>query len=420
MTAPDLARTPLHERHLAAGATMAPFAGWSMPVKYTSDVAEHHAVRTAAGLFDISHMAQIRVEGPDAAAFLEHALAGSIASIAPLQSRYTMMLAPSGGVVDDVIVTNTHLPGEGTLAAAGAATTPTQFLIVANAANRVPVLRALTEQLVRCEDPADRYDVEVTDTGRCLLALQGPAAAEILGDVLGSGAISLDPAAGVDLPGLRYYRTVPGWFRADRAGDAPAPNDDDATTTPVDIVISRTGYTGEDGFELSVPAAAVASLWDALAAAGQPYGLLLAGLAARDTLRLEAGMPLYGHELTMSTYPFQAGLGRVVALSKPDFVGKDNYAIALAEDAGAAVLVGLALEGRRAARSGYPVLDGAGDPVGAVTSGVLSPTLGHPIALAYVPGSMSEVGTRLTVDVRGSRLPAVVVATPFYRRPKES
>lgn len=416
MTAPQLTRTSLHERHIAAGASMAPFAGWSMPVKYTSDVAEHHAVRTAAGLFDISHMAQITVEGPDAAAFLDHALAGSIATIAPLQSRYTMMLAPSGGVVDDVIVTNTHLPGEGTLAADGAPATPTQFLIVANAANRIPVVRALTEQLVRCEDPADRYDVEVTDTGRCLLALQGPAAAGILGELLVSGAIALDPAAGVDLPGLRYYRTVPGWFRAGSAND----DDDDDDATPVDIVISRTGYTGEDGFELSIPAVAVDALWEALVAAGQPRGLLLAGLAARDTLRLEAGMPLYGHELTLSTYPFQAGLGRVVALSKSDFVGKDNYVIALAEDQDAPVLVALTLEGRRAARSGCPVLDEDGDPVGTVTSGVLSPTLGHPIALAYVPPSMSEVGTRVTIDVRGSRLPAVVVDLPFYRRPKES
>ncbi|WP_281858631.1 glycine cleavage system aminomethyltransferase GcvT [Salana multivorans] len=404
MTVPDLARTPLHDRHVAAGATMVPFAGWSMPVKYTSDVAEHHAVRTAAGLFDISHMGQIVVSGPDAAAFLDHALAGRLGTLAPLQSRYTMMLTPGAGIVDDLIVTNTNLPGEGTLAPDDTAPTPTRFLVVANAANRTAVVRALTEQLVRCEDPADRYDVEVTETGRALLAVQGPAAAAILADLVDDGTLRLDPAAGVGLGDLRYYRTVPGWF----AGG--------------DVVISRTGYTGEDGFELAVDPAAAGGLWDALLRAGEPRGLVRAGLAARDTLRLEAGMPLYGHELTTSTYPFQAGLGRVVATSKPDFVGRDAYLLAEAEDDAhpAPVLVGLALEGRRAARAGYPVLDDAGAPVGTVTSGVLSPTLGHPIAMAYVPPSMSEVGTRLAVDVRGSSLPAVVVDLPFYRRAKES
>lgn len=410
--APDLLRTPLHDRHVAAGATMVPFAGWSMPVKYSSDVAEHHAVRTTAGLFDISHMGQITVIGPDAAAFLDHALAGNIAGLAPLQSRYTMMLAPTGGIVDDLIVTNTHLPGEGTLATDGSPATPTEFLIVANAANRAAVVRGLTQELVRCQDPADRYDVEVTDTGRALLALQGPLAAQILEHLLAAGVLATDPTAGVDLTGLRYYRSVPGWFTEQDGSD------DDGVM--VDVVISRTGYTGEDGFELSIDPAHAGRLWDAIVAAGAPHDLVLAGLAARDTLRLEAGMPLYGHELTLSTYPFQARLGRVVAMSKPDFVGRDNYAIALAEDRDAGVLVGLALEGRRAARSGYPVLGEDGKPVGTVTSGVLSPTLGHPIALAYVPPSMSEVGTRLVVDVRGAQLPAVVVDLPFYRRAKES
>ena len=407
MTAePQLSRTPLYERHVAAGATMVPFAGWSMPVKYSSDVAEHQAVRTAAGLFDISHMGQITVAGPDAAAFLDHALAGRIGALEPLQSRYTMMLTPGGGVVDDLIVTNTHLPGEGTLAAEGEPTTPTQFLIVANAANRRAVISSLTEQLVRCEDPADRYDAEVTDTGRALLAVQGPNAAAILGDLIGNHVIRIDPAAQISLSSLRYYRTAPGWF--------------DAPDGPVDVVISRTGYTGEDGFELSVEADHAAALWDAIVLAGEVHGLVLAGLAARDTLRLEAGMPLYGHELTLTTYPFQAGLDRVVGMSKPDFVGRDAYVLALEEQSDLPVLVGLTLEGRRAARAGYPVLDEGGEPVGTVTSGVLSPTLGHPIAMAYVPPSMSQVGTRLAVDVRGSALPAVVVDLPFYRRPKES
>lgn len=440
---PGLARTPLHDRHVAARATMVPYAGWSMPVKFTSDVAEHNAVRSAAGLFDISHMAQISVSGPDAAAFLDHALAGRMSSLQPLQSRYTMLLAPNAGIVDDLIVTNTHLPGEGTLGQDGA--TPTEFLIVANAGNRAAVVTALTDRLLLCTDLADRYDVEVTETHRALIAVQGPRAEDILAELIRAGRLTLNPAAGVDLATLRYYRSAPATLTPAPTEPNPEPNPEanpaastepstDAhrvanpapTTQPtdveagVDVLVSRTGYTGEDGFEISLPASAAGDLWDALIAAGHPFGLLPAGLAARDTLRLEAGMPLYGHELTLATYPFQAGLGRIVATSKADFIGRDAYLLAQQEDADAPVLVGLSLTGRRAARAGYPVLDAAGGPVGQVTSGVLSPTLGHPIAMAYVPPSSAREGTVLQVDVRGTALPATVVPMPFYRRAKEA
>lgn len=415
---PELRRTPLHDRHVAAGATMVPFAGWSMPVKYTSDVAEHAAVRTAAGLFDISHMGQLEVVGPDAAAFLDHALAGRFGTLAPLQSRYTMMLAPSGGIVDDLIVTNTELPGQaadGAAAGAAAAPPPTRFLVVANAGNRDAVLAELTARRTTAQRT---FEVTVTDTGRALIAVQGPHAADVLravGPDHGTGDLVVNPqravgpdGAAITLDTLRYYRTVPALFRS------------------AEVTLSRTGYTGEDGFELSIAAESAGELWDALLAVGSErardggpgHGLVPAGLAARDTLRLEAGMPLYGHELTLDTLPVQAGLGRVVATTKAEFVGRD--AVLSGPPEGAPVLVGLTLPGRRAGRAEYPVLDGAGHRVGEVTSGVLSPTLGHPIAMAYVAAAHSAVGTELAVDVRGSAIPATVVALPFYRRSTEA
>lgn len=389
-----LQRTPLHDLHVAAGATMVPFAGWSMPVKYTSDVAEHVAVRTAAGLFDISHMGQLAVVGPDAAAFLDHALAGRLSALAPLQSKYTMMLAPSGGIVDDLIVTNAHTPetspdGD-----------PTDYLVVANAGNRAAVLAALTDRITTAERT---FDVVVTDSGRALIAVQGPHAQAILEDLAAAGRLALDASSGATLADLRYYRSAPGTFDG------------------LPVTLGRTGYTGEDGFEISVAPEQAVTLWEAIVAVGQPHGLVLAGLASRDTLRLEAGMPLYGHELTLETLPVQAGLGRVVVTAKEDFVGRE--AILAGPPADAPVLVGIALPGRRAGRADYPVVlpdDDGGERVGIVTSGVLSPTLGHPIAMAYVAPHLAEIGTALAVDVRGTAITGEVVALPFYRRTKES
>ena len=394
----QLRQTPLHARHVAAGATMVPFSGWSMPVKYTSDVAEHTAVRTAAGLFDISHMAQITVVGPDAAAYLDYALAGRLSVLKPLQSKYTMILTESGGIIDDLIVTNAH-----PTAPDGA---PTDFLIVANAGNRAAVLTALQERITTAERT---FAVSVTDTDRALIAVQGPQAQEICAALdslsIDQGDAEADP---IDWSDLRYYRTAPGHF-------AGSP-----------VTLSRTGYTGEDGFEISIAPEQVGELWDALIAVGQPFGLVPAGLASRDTLRLEAGMPLYGHELSLEIYPAQAGLGRVVVTAKDAFVGKEATESGPAADA--PVLVGLALPGRRAGRAGYPVLQSAeagaaaaaGSLVGEITSGALSPTLGYPIAMAYVRPDCAAIGTELAVDVRGSAIPATVVALPFYRRNQES
>ncbi|WP_036921535.1 glycine cleavage system aminomethyltransferase GcvT [Propionicicella superfundia] len=376
---PALSRTPLYDEHVALGATMVPFAGWSMPVKYTSDLVEHHAVRRAAGLFDISHMAEIDVTGPDAAAFCDRALAGRLSALAPLQSKYTMILAEAGGIIDDLIVT--AVPD-----AAGP-----HFAIVANASNRAPVVAALAERATAFDG-----DVEVRDASDeyALIAVQGPRARDVLEAM---PALTVESGA-PEFGDTKYYRNTLARF-----GDVP-------------VRVARSGYTGEDGFELLVPAGAAVELWRTLRATGAPHGLVPAGLAARDTLRLEAGMPLYGHELSLDVLPAQAGLGRVVAIDKDDFVGRD--AVLAGPAAGAPVLVGLAAEGRRAGRAGYAVLDATGRPVGEITSGVLSPTLGHPVAMAYVSPAVAEPGTVLAFDVRGTAIPATVTTLPFYRRPR--
>ena len=364
----DLRYTPLRERHEALGASFTDFGGWNMPVRYTSDLAEHHAVRQAAGLFDISHMAEFTVRGAGAAAVLDHLLAGRISTMRVGKAKYSLLLNETGGVIDDVIV---YRRGDD------------DFLLISNAGNRALVAAELDRVI---------GDVEITDISDdvSLIAVQGPRAREIVEAT--AGIADVTPA----LADLGYYAWSGGTF----AGE--------------DLFIARTGYTGEDGFELLVPNALAAALWDALLAAGEPLGLVPAGLAARDTLRLEAGMPLHGHELSAEILPAQAGLGRVVAMDKEAFVGKD--ALAAASD-DLPVLVGLVADGRRAGRAGYAVLDTAdGAPVGEITSGALSPTLGYPIALAFVAPASAAVGTSLFIDVRGTRIPATVTALPFYRR----
>ncbi len=362
----DLRTTALHDRHAALGASFTDFGGWLMPVRYTSDLAEHHAVRTAAGLFDISHMAEFTVVGRDAGAFLDSALAGHLSTMKIGKAKYSLLLDEHGGVIDDVIV---YRRGDD------------DFLVISNAGNRALVAAAFTDRLrgeLTLEDISDDY---------ALIAVQGPRAREIL---TATGGVAVD---GIDA--LGYYAWLGG------------------TYVGADLFVARTGYTGEDGFELLVPNALAPALWDALLVAGAPLGLVPAGLAARDTLRLEAGMPLHGHELSTEILPAQAGLGRVVALDKDDFVGKEAVAAASAD---LPVLVGLVAEGRRAGRAGYAVLDASGEPVGEITSGALSPTLGHPIAMAFVPPALAEPGTDLFLDVRGTRIPATVTALPFYRR----
>ncbi|MEP7765384.1 glycine cleavage system aminomethyltransferase GcvT [Sanguibacter sp. 25GB23B1] len=371
--------SPLHDEHVALGASLTEFGGWEMPLRYGSDIAEHTAVRTAAGLFDLSHMGEITVTGPGAAAALDHALVGWLSKVDVGRARYTMIAQEDGAVIDDLVVY--RLADE-------------EFLVVANAGNTDVVHAALVER-----SAAFDATVRLTSVETALVAVQGPLAEGIL--------VSLAPADADAVAGLRYYAIVP------------------AVVAGIEVLVARTGYTGEDGFEVFVPADRARELWTALLVAGTPAGLVPAGLSARDSLRLEAGMPLYGHELDLTTTPYEAGLGRVVRLDKVDadgapvdFVGR----AALASRKGsqpARVLVGLSVLGRRPARAGYPVLMDATKPdvvIGHVTSGAPSPTLGRPIALAYVTPEVSAVGTRLAVDVRGRAEDVEVVALPFYRR----
>lgn len=380
---PTTARlSPLDAVHRAEGASFTDFAGWQMPVRYSSDLAEHHAVRERAGLFDLSHMGEIVVVGPEAPAALDAALAGKLSAIAEGQAKYSLLLDTDGGIVDDLVVYRTGAD---------------RFMVVANASNREVVAAELRER-------AAAFEVEVFDESDdvALIAIQGPDALAVLQET---------PGFGVDGPGnddedfdarvaeLKYYRAFPATFE-----DRP-------------VLVARTGYTGEDGFELYVAPERAPALWQALRETGGAR-VVPCGLASRDTLRLEAGMPLYGHELTTQTFPVQAGLGRVVALSKDgDFVGR--AAVERGPGADAPVLVGLTAEGRRAPRAGYEIFDGDGadaSRAGVVTSGALSPTLGHPVAMAYVAPASAEPGTALFVDVRGTRVPATVVDLPFYRR----
>lgn len=369
-----LQRSPLHDEHAALGATFTGFGGWQMPVRYSSDLAEHAAVRTAAGLFDLSHMAEISVTGADAGAFLDVALAGRLSTLPLLKAKYSLLLDESGGIVDDLIVY---------------ASAEAEYLVVANASNRQAVIEAL---LARQAD----FEVQLTDLTEqlALIAVQGPAARVILEQTEGL-ATRDELSRGRTLDTLAYYAAMGMVWH-----DSP-------------VFVARTGYTGEDGFELYVDNADAASLWHAILAAGQPHGLVPCGLAARDTLRLEAGMPLYGHELSRGILPVQAGLGRVVAVDKPRFIGKAAVETGPAPDAH--VLVGLRTEGRRAPRADYPVFAGEVE-AGVITSGALSPTLGYPIALAFVHPDHQTPGTVLDVDVRGTRVPATVVALPFYRK----
>ncbi|EQM78610.1 glycine cleavage system aminomethyltransferase GcvT [Microbacterium maritypicum] len=368
--------TPLRARHEALGASFTDFGGWQMPVRYTSDLAEHHAVRQSAGIFDISHMAEFTVQGSGSADFLDNALTGRLSALAVGKAKYSLLLAESGGIIDDVIVY--RLEGD-------------DFLIISNAGNRDAVSAAL-------RDRTDGFDVVVQDVSDdyALIAVQGPNAEAILAETPGITDVSIPWTE------QKYY----AWASANFDG--------------VPVLLARTGYTGEDGFELLVAADLAASLWDALLAAGAPHGLVPAGLAARDTLRLEAGMPLYGHELSLDTRPAQAGLGRVVVSAKEQFIGKAALSAAAesAEAPEAPVLVGLVAEGKRAGRAGYAVVDEHGSVLGEITSGALSPTLGHPIAMAYVTPSSAEEGTAVFLDVRGTRIPATVTALPFYRRTK--
>ena len=357
-------RTPLFGFHVAHGGRMVPFAGWEMPVQYTGILEEHLAVRRAAGLFDVSHMGECRVSGPDAAAFLDRMMANAMVTIPAGRARYTVMCQPDGGCVDDLIVY--RLGAE-------------EFLICLNASNAAKDIAWLRSHA---------GDARVTIADECAawaqLALQGPEAEAILAGL-----------TGLPLAGIPRF----GFALGEVAGVAGC-------------LVSRTGYTGSPGFEIYLPAAGATRLAEAILAAGKPRGLLLAGLGARDSLRLEAGYPLYGHEISEVISPIQAGLGWTVKPAGRGFIGREAL-VRQIEDGVATKVVAFSLDDRRIARQGTPVLAG-GAAVGEVLSGTLSPLLGKPIGTALVAAAALSKGG-LEVDLRGNRVALRVADGPFFK-----
>jgi aminomethyltransferase len=366
MSVSDTKKTPLHEVHVELGATLTGFAGYLMPLRYGSETAEHQAVRTTAGIFDLSHMGEIFVTGPRAGEALDHALAGHLSALAVGRARYTMICDADGGVLDDLIVY--RLAAE-------------TFMVVANASNAAVVHAELVSRAAAFDDAT----VDDRSGSYALIAVQGPKSQGIL-----------EKLTDAPLTDLKYYAILP------------------ATVAGIDALVGRTGYTGEDGFELFISSGDAVRLWHALADAGGD-DLLPAGLSARDTLRLEAGMALYGNELSTETTPYDAGLGRTIKFDKPgDFVGRAALA-ALADATPKRTLVGLVARGRRVPRHGYEVLTSDGTPCGIVTSGAPSPTLGKPIAMAYVDADHAD-DNDLAVNIRGKHEPVDRTTLPFYRR----
>jgi len=345
---------------------MVDFAGWEMPVQYTSIVEEHHAVRQAAGLFDIAHMGRLAFTGDDAQPFLDRIVTNHVERLEVGDVRYALVTNEQGGILDDVLVyrfENWHM-------------------LVVNASNREKILAWIEAQ-------RGGFNVAVADQTfeRAMVALQGPRALEIL-----------SPLVNAEIGGLKYYAAIEC-----RVLDAPA-------------IVSRTGYTGEDGFEIIVPAAQGLPLWETLMERGQPAGLRAAGLGCRDTLRLEAAMPLYGHELDETIDPYTAGLSFGVKLDAKDFIGRE--ALRAARERGDRPRrVGLELAGKRIAREGSLVFAGERE-AGRVTSGTFSPTCNKSIAMAYVAADLAAPGTAVEVDIRGKREAAKVVKLPFYSRAK--
>jgi len=378
--APPL-RTPLYDWHVAHGARMVEFAGWSMPLQYTSIIEEHRTVRGAVGIADISHMGRLRFEGPGAAVFLAELLTRRVADMAEGQIRYSLMTNDDGGILDDVLVGHYHNDyGQ------------PYYVLVVNAGNRTKIVRWIDAHLPRERAETPGHEIIWTDVTRlwAMLAVQGPRSVELL-----------QPLIDADLKTMKYYRGAQVRIlhpAAQRQGG----------------IISRTGYTGEDGFELSVGATVASDVWVALLELGRRLGIVPTGIGARDSLRIEAGMPLYGGELTEHVDPFQAGLGFACHLVGYDFPGRDAL-LQIEKRPPSSVLAGLELAGRRVARQGCTILADS-RPVGAVTSGTFSPSLGKPIAMGYVPVDLSRQGTEVAIDVRGRQEPARVVDLPFYKR----
>ena len=367
-TATPLKRTPLYEQHRALGARLVEFGGWEMPVQYSGILDEHRAVRTHAGLFDVSHMGEFKVEGPDALPFLQYLVPNDVSRLAIHQALYTQLCLPDGNTIDDLIVYRLA---------------EMHYMVVVNAAN-------IDKDFAWVEGQAKKFkDVHVANQSdtTALLALQGPEAQTIL-----------QPLTEVDLGSISYYHCEPG------------------VVDGVNCIISRTGYTGEDGFELYCAPVDAVKLWNDLLAAGKSHGLLPAGLGARDTLRLEASYCLYGHELDEQTNPLEASLGWTVKLQKGDFIGRD--ALLKAKEQGfKRKLIGIEMIDRGVPRGGYLIYEGERH-IGMLTSGAPSPILNKNIGMGYVETADAVVGQTVQIDIRGRRLTAQIVALPFYKRKK--
>jgi len=359
----SLKRTPLYEAHVATGAKIVPFAGYEMPVQYPAGItAEHRAVRTAAGLFDVSHMGEFVVRGPQALDLVQFITVNDASKLAVGQAQYSAMCREDGGVIDDLLVYRFA----------------DRYMLVVNASN-------LAKDWGWVERHAAEFDVEAENRSdrTALLAVQGPRARDIV-----------RPLLDIDADSVAYYH-----FREGSVAGAPA-------------VIAGTGYTGEDGFELYLEPASAMDVWQALLDAGQSHGLMPAGLGARDSLRLEMGYALYGNDLDEEHTPLESALGWITKFDKGDFIGRD--ALLRQREAGVTrKLVGILLTGKGFPRHGYPILVD-GDPAGVVTSGTVSPTLGLGIALGYVPASHARAGSEVRIDIRGRPVDGVVHRPPFY------
>ena len=366
-----LKRTPLYDEHKLRGARIVPFAGWEMPVQYAGIAAEHRAVRSAAGLFDVSHMGEIELSGEHAAAVVDYVVTGDAAGLEDGKALYTCACNEAGTLLDDLIVYR-HARDA--------------FLVVCNAGNRDKISAHLAKAAKDHCEFHDRSD-EVA-----LLALQGPRAIEIL------SRAGKDAAACAELGSFRFR---------------------DAVVANVHSTVARTGYTGEDGVEIFCASSDAPRLWSTLLELGKDLGIEPIGLGARDTLRLESRLALYGNDIDETTNPLEAGLGWIVKLGKPMFIGKE--ALVRVERQGLTrKLVGFEMTGRGVARHGYPLLNVEGETVGVCTSGGPSPTLNKSIGLGYLPVALAQVGTTFQVDCRGKAISAVVVKTPFYKRKKTS
>ena len=356
----ELRRTPLHDLHESLGGRMVPFAGWRMPVQYSSILDEARAVRSGAGLFDVSHMGRFQIRGPDAVVLLNRVLSPNIPNLRIRRARYGVICNQEGGIIDDALVY--RLGKE-------------RYLLVPNASNAETV----SDWIERWRRESDRVEIEIATPRLAMIALQGPAA-----------QLTLSGLTTHDLTSLRLFRVV----EAEIAG-APS-------------LIARTGYTGEDGFELMVPAGDAVRIWEALAEAGA----VPCGLGARDVLRLEAGLPLHGNDIDVGTNPFEAGLDRFVDLERDEYVARDAL-LRIREEGPSRRLVGFYMVGRGIARQGYEIVS-AGQSVGRVTSGSFSPTLGRAIGMGYVQEGYSDPGTVVSVDIRGRPIEAEVTLLPFY------